>query len=110
MQNAPSVGAAITLRTERVWACVPTRTSDHPACGEKVKPGVAVCRRCTAILDQEKPQGTTWDCMRPPETRRERGRMAETKIRDEPRRVQSIAQTALKISSDRAEKAKKADP
>jgi len=30
------------------------RMSDCPACGEKEKPGVAVCRHCIAILDQEK--------------------------------------------------------
>jgi transposase len=28
--------------------------SDCPACGEKVKPGVAVCKHCGAILDAEK--------------------------------------------------------
>jgi Pectate lyase superfamily protein len=28
---------------------------DCPACGEKVKPGVAVCKRCRAILDEDKP-------------------------------------------------------
>jgi hypothetical protein len=30
------------------------RMIDCPACGEKVKPGVAVCRHCSAILDDEK--------------------------------------------------------
>ncbi len=28
--------------------------SDCPACGEKVKTGVAVCKHCHAILDAEK--------------------------------------------------------
>jgi hypothetical protein len=46
--------AAIALGIEREWAYVPTRTNDCPACGEKVKPGVAVCRHCSAILDEEK--------------------------------------------------------
>lgn len=46
--------AAIALGAEREWAYVPMRMSDCPACGEKVKPGVAVCRHCGAILDQEK--------------------------------------------------------
>ena len=36
--------AAIALGAEREWAYVPVRMSDCPACGEKVKPGVAVCR------------------------------------------------------------------
>jgi zinc ribbon protein len=46
--------AAIALGVEREWAYVPTRFADCPACGEKVKPGVAVCKHCGAILDAEK--------------------------------------------------------
>lgn len=46
--------AAMTLGVEREWAYVPMRMSDCPACGEKVKSGVAVCRHCHAILDPEK--------------------------------------------------------
>jgi len=46
--------AAIALGVEREWAYVPTRMSDCPACGEKVKPGVAICRHCRAILDPQK--------------------------------------------------------
>jgi hypothetical protein len=46
--------AALALGLEREWAYVPTRMNDCPACGEKVKPGVAVCRHCAAILDAEK--------------------------------------------------------
>ena len=46
--------AAIALGVEREWAYVPTRFDDCPACGEKVKPGVAVCKHCSAILDAEK--------------------------------------------------------
>jgi hypothetical protein len=46
--------AAIALGAEREWAYVPMRMNDCPACGEKVKPGVAVCRHCRAILDEEK--------------------------------------------------------
>jgi zinc-ribbon domain len=46
--------AAISLGAKREWAYVPLRMTDCPACGEKVKPGVAVCRHCGAILDQEK--------------------------------------------------------
>jgi hypothetical protein len=46
--------AAIALGVEREWAYVPMRMADCPACGEKVKPGVAVCRHCRAILDPQK--------------------------------------------------------
>jgi hypothetical protein len=46
--------AAISLGAEREWAYVPVRMADCPACGEKVKPGVAVCRHCRAILDADK--------------------------------------------------------
>lgn len=46
--------AAIALGIEREWAFVPVRMADCPACGEKVKPGVAVCKHCRAILDPER--------------------------------------------------------
>lgn len=46
--------AAIFLGMEREWAYVPLRMVDCPACGEKVKPGVAVCKHCHAILDAPK--------------------------------------------------------
>ena len=46
--------AAIALGIERDWAYVPMRMAECPACGEKVKPGVAVCKHCGAILDAEK--------------------------------------------------------
>jgi hypothetical protein len=46
--------AAIALGVEREWAYVPTRFADCPACGEKVKSSVAVCKHCGAILDAEK--------------------------------------------------------
>lgn len=46
--------AAIAMGIEREWAYVPMKMSDCPACGEKVKSGVAVCRHCRAILDAEK--------------------------------------------------------
>src|SRR6202044_3864757 len=42
--------AAMGLGVEREWAYVPMRMGDCPACGEKVKIGVAVCRHCSAIL------------------------------------------------------------
>src|SRR5580658_3485464 len=46
--------AAMAIGAEREWAYVPMRLSDCPACGEKVKTGVAVCKHCRAILDPEK--------------------------------------------------------
>jgi len=46
--------AAIALGVEREWAYVPMHLSECPACGEKVKTGVAVCKHCGAILDAEK--------------------------------------------------------
>lgn len=46
--------AAIALGVEREWAYAPLRMSECPACGEKVKMGVAVCKHCHAILDAEK--------------------------------------------------------
>jgi len=46
--------AAMSLGMEREWAYVPVRMVDCPACGEKVKPGVAVCKHCRAILDASK--------------------------------------------------------
>ncbi len=46
--------AAMSLGIEREWAYVPMLTSDCPACGEKVKSGVAICKHCHAILDHEK--------------------------------------------------------
>lgn len=46
--------AAMALGVEREWAYVPTHTTECPACGEKIKQGVAVCKHCHAILDAEK--------------------------------------------------------
>jgi len=46
--------AAIEMGVEREWAYVPARMVECPACGERVKPAVAVCRHCGAILDKEK--------------------------------------------------------
>lgn len=46
--------AAMALGVEREWAYVPVRMSECPACGEKVKAAVAVCKHCHAILNEEK--------------------------------------------------------
>jgi hypothetical protein len=46
--------AAMSLGVEREWAYVPMHLQECPACGEKVKAGVAICKHCHAILDAEK--------------------------------------------------------
>ncbi|HVB98990.1 MAG TPA: hypothetical protein VNJ12_06610 [Candidatus Dormibacteraeota bacterium] len=42
------------LGLEREWAYEPAAMAECPVCGEKVKPAVAVCRSCGAILDRAK--------------------------------------------------------
>ena len=46
--------AARQLRLEKPWLYDPKPLADCPVCAEKIKPGVAVCRSCGAILDREK--------------------------------------------------------
>ena len=46
--------AAIAMGAEREWAYVPAQLQDCPLCGEKVKSGVAVCKHCHGILNEEK--------------------------------------------------------
>jgi len=46
--------AARELRLEKPWLYDPKPLDDCPLCAEKIKPGVAVCRSCGAILDREK--------------------------------------------------------
>ncbi len=46
--------ATLSLGIERDWAYVPQQFIECPACAEKVKPSVAVCRHCHAVLDAEK--------------------------------------------------------
>lgn len=46
--------AARWLGVEKDWAYEPKPMVDCPACGEKIRPGVAVCRACGAVLDREK--------------------------------------------------------
>ena len=46
--------AARQLGLEKPWLYDPKPLADCPVCGEKIKPGVAVCRSCRAILDREK--------------------------------------------------------
>jgi hypothetical protein len=46
--------AARELRLEKDWSYEPGARFDCPACGEKLRPGVAVCRVCRAVLDAAK--------------------------------------------------------
>ncbi|GAC1626561.1 MAG: hypothetical protein PVS2B2_10280 [Candidatus Acidiferrum sp.] len=46
--------AARELGLEKPWLYDPKPLADCPVCADKIKPGVAVCRSCGAILDREK--------------------------------------------------------
>jgi hypothetical protein len=46
--------AALAMGAEREWAYVAVEMQECPVCGEKIKRGVAVCKHCRAILDEEK--------------------------------------------------------
>jgi hypothetical protein len=46
--------AARALRLEKEWSYEASERVDCPACGEKLRPGVAVCRVCRAVLNREK--------------------------------------------------------
>jgi hypothetical protein len=46
--------AASQLGLEKEWHYQSRETQECPGCGERVKPGVAVCKSCGAILDRDK--------------------------------------------------------
>jgi len=46
--------AARELKFEKEWSYEPQQRIDCPACGEKLKPNVAVCKVCGAVLDRAK--------------------------------------------------------
>jgi hypothetical protein len=46
--------AAANLGLEKEWHYQARETAECPGCGERIKPGVAVCKSCGAILDREK--------------------------------------------------------
>jgi len=46
--------AARELRLEKPWLYDPKPMAECPVCAEKIKPGVAACRSCGAILDRAK--------------------------------------------------------
>jgi hypothetical protein len=46
--------AARVLGLDKPWLYDPRQQMECPLCAEKLKPGVAVCKSCGAILDREK--------------------------------------------------------
>ena len=46
--------AARELKLDKPWLYDPKPQAECPACGEKIKAGVAVCRSCRAILNRAK--------------------------------------------------------
>jgi len=46
--------AARELQLDKPWVYDHNPQAECPACGERIKPGVAVCKTCGAILDREK--------------------------------------------------------
>ncbi len=46
--------AAARLGLEKEWHYQTRETEECPGCGDQVKPGVAVCKSCHAILNREK--------------------------------------------------------
>ena len=46
--------AARQLGLEKPWLYDPKPMAECPVCAERIKPGVAVCKSCGAILDREK--------------------------------------------------------
>ncbi len=46
--------AAAKLGMEKEWYYQVRETEECPGCGERVKPGVAVCKSCHAVLNREK--------------------------------------------------------
>jgi hypothetical protein len=62
--------AARQLGLEKPWLYDPRPMAECPACAEKIKPGVAVCKSCGAILDREK--AAQFGLVTPKRTRRDR--------------------------------------
>jgi len=46
--------AALSLGLDRDWAFVARKMIECPVCGEQLKPQVAICKHCKAVLDAEK--------------------------------------------------------
>jgi hypothetical protein len=52
--NIPHRKAVIELNVKRDWQRQTIAQDSCPACGGDILPGVAVCKHCTAIVDEEK--------------------------------------------------------
>jgi hypothetical protein len=61
--------AARQLGLEKPWLYDARPLADCPVCAEKIKPGVAVCKSCGAILDREK--AAQFGLVAPEKSRRE---------------------------------------
>jgi hypothetical protein len=68
--------AAAQLGIEKEWHYQARETEECPGCGERVKPGVAVCRSCHAILNRDKALALGL-IQPPPEAMPQRARAAE---------------------------------
>ncbi len=66
--------AARQLGLEKPWLYDPKPLAECPVCAEKIKPGVAVCRSCGAILDREK--AAQYSLVVPKRSRRERSEVS----------------------------------
>jgi len=62
--------AARQLGLEKPWLYDARPLADCPVCAEKIKPGVAVCKSCGAILDREK--AAQFGLVTPRRTRRDK--------------------------------------
>lgn len=70
--------AVAELGVTREWAFLaPAPTMSCPACGETLKPGVAVCKTCGAILDREKAE--KFGLVKSAETQQEQKKEVQTK-------------------------------
>ena len=73
--------AARQLSLEKPWLYDPKPTIECPVCAERIKPGVAVCRACGAILDREK--AARFGLARAPRKERQRNPEPQAEQRNE---------------------------
>src|SRR5437899_2728512 len=73
--------AARQLGLEKPWLYDPKPTIECPVCAERIKPGVAVCRACGAILDREK--AARFGLARAPRKERQRNPEPQAEQRNE---------------------------
>ena len=75
------VDPARQLGLEKPWLYDPKPTIECPVCAERIKPGVAVCRACGAILDREK--AARFGLARAPRKERQRNPEPQAEQRNE---------------------------